>query len=96
MEFTEILSAIANTGTLVVMAALFVWAYFQDKTKNQHMLEEIKEVVKALTLSNENIAKSLEIISKNCAAVDSKIDRNYAEIIKIENKWRETLAVVRL
>lgn len=46
------------------------------------MLEDIKEVVKALALSNENIAKSLEIISKNCAAVDSKIDRNYAEIIK--------------
>ena len=50
------------------------------------MLEDIKEVVKALTLSNENIAKSLEIISRNCVSVDSKIDRNYAEIIKIENK----------
>ena len=50
------------------------------------MLEEIKEVVKALTLSNENIAKSLEIISQNCASVDNKIDRNYAEIVKIETK----------
>lgn len=86
MNFPDLLSAISNTGTLVVMAALFVWAYFQDKTKNQKMLEEIKEVVKALTLSNENIAKSLEIISQNCASVDSKIDRNYAEIIKIETK----------
>lgn len=86
MEFTEILSAISNTGTLVVMAGLFVWAYFQDKTKNQKMLEEIKEVVKALTISNENIAKSLEIISGNCASVDKKIDRNYEAIVKIENK----------
>jgi len=86
MNFAEILSAIGNTSAMLIMASLFIWAYFQDKTKNQHMLEEIKEVVKALTLSNENIAKSLEIISKNCAAVDSKIDRNYAEIIKIENK----------
>lgn len=86
MEFTEILSAIANTGTLVVMAALFIWAYFQDKTKNQHMLEEIKEVVKALTLSNENIAKSLEIISKNCASVETKVEKNHDLLLEIRNK----------
>lgn len=71
---------------MVIMTGLFIWAYFQDKVKNQRMLEEIKEVVKALTLSNENIAKSLEIISQNCASVDNKIDRNYAEIVKIETK----------
>ena len=86
MEFTEILSAISNTGTLVVMAGLFIWAYFQDKTKNQKMLEEIKEVVKALTLSNENIAKSLEIISQNCSSIDQKIDRNYEGIVKIDRR----------
>ena len=86
MEFTEILSAIGNTGTLCVMAGLFIWAYFQDKTKNQKMLEEIKEVVKALTLSNENIAKSLEIISNNCSSVESKVDRNYEAIVKISKK----------
>ena len=86
MELTEILSAIGNTGTMCVMAGLFIWAYFQDKTKNQRMLEEIKEVVKALTMSNENIAKSLEIISSNCASVDNKIDRNYQEIIKLETR----------
>ena len=86
MEFTEILSAVSNTGTLVVMAALFIWAYFQDKTKNQRMLEEIKEVVKALTLSNENIAKSLEIISSNCASVETKVDKNHELLLEIRNK----------
>ena len=86
MEFTEILSAVSNTGTLVVMAALFIWAYFQDKTKNQRMLEEIKEVVKALTLSNENIAKSLEIISSNCASVETKVDKNHEVLLEIRNK----------
>lgn len=86
MEFMEIISAIGNTSAMLIMAALFIWAYFQDKTKNQKMLEEIKEVVKALTLSNENIAKSLEIISKNCASVENKIDRNYNEIVKIETR----------
>lgn len=86
MEFTEILSAISNTGTLVVMAALFIWAYFQDKTKNQRMLEEIKEVVKALTLSNENIAKSLEIISSNCASVEMKVEKNHEMLVEIKSK----------
>lgn len=84
MDFVEILSAIGNTSAMLIMAALFIWAYFQDKTKNQKMLEEIKEVVKALTLSNENIAKSLEIISKNCSSIETKIDRNYSEIVKLE------------
>ena len=86
MEFAEIIAAIGNTGALVIISALFVWAYFQDKTKNQHMLEEIKEVVKALTLSNENIAKSLEIISHNCASVDNKVDRNHDLLVEIKNK----------
>lgn len=86
MDVKDIVQIVFQYGGTVIMAALFVWAYFQDKTKNQRMLEEIKEVVKALTLSNENIAKSLEIISQNCASVDSKIDRNYAEIVKMETK----------
>lgn len=86
MEFTEILSAVSNTGTLCVMAGLFIWAYFQDKTKNQHMLEEIKEVVKALTVSNENIAKSLEIISSNCASVETKVEKNHDLLLEIKNK----------
>lgn len=50
------------------------------------MLEEIKEVVKALTMSNENIAKSLEIISTNCAAVESKVERNHELLVEIKNK----------
>ena len=86
MEFTEILSAVGNTSTMLIMTGLFIWAYFQDKTKNQHMLEEIKEVVKALTLSNDNIAKSLEIISTNCASVDNKVDRNHEILLEIKNK----------
>lgn len=86
MEFTEIISAVGNTSTMLIMAALFIWAYFQDKTKNQHMLEEIKEVVKALTVSNENIAKSLEIISTNCAQVETKVERNHDILVEIKNR----------
>lgn len=82
MELGEIVGAIFQYGGTVIMAGLFVWVFIQDKTKNTHLLEEIKEVVKALTVSNENIAKSLEIISNNCTSVDKKIDRNYEAILK--------------
>lgn len=86
MEFTEIISAVGNTSALVLIAALFCWAYIQDKTKNQQMLSEIKEVVKALVTGNENFAKSIELLTKNCLSVDTKIDRNYEAILKNKNK----------
>lgn len=82
MELKEIVQIIFQYGGTVIMAGLFVWVFIQDKTKNTHLLEEIKEVVKALTCSNENIAKSLEIISNNCTSIDKKIDRNYEAILK--------------
>ena len=82
MELTDVISAVGNTSALVLIAALFCWAYIQDKTKNQAMLTEIKEVVKALTVSNDNFAKSIEMLTKNCMQVDNKIDRNYEAILK--------------
>lgn len=59
------------------MAFLFVWVFIQDKTKNNKLLENNTEMLKALTESNNNIAKSLDIISHNLVTIDNKIDRNY-------------------
>ena len=66
------------------MAVLFVWAYITDKTKNNQlhennnaMLRLLTASVNTLTESNNNIAKSLEIISGNLITMDKKIDRNY-------------------
>jgi hypothetical protein len=59
------------------MAFLFIWVFVQDKTKNNRLLENNTEMLKALTESNNNIAKSLDIISNNLITIDKKIDRNY-------------------
>ena len=59
------------------MAFLFIWVFVQDKTKNNRLLENNTEMLKALTESNNNIAKSLDIISNNLVTIDKKIDRNY-------------------
>lgn len=64
------------------MAALFVWVFIQDKTKNNKMLEDNTEMLKVLTESNNNIAKSLDIIANNLVTIDSKVDRNYQETLK--------------
>ena len=68
------------------MAALFVWVFIQDKTKNNKMLEDNTQMLKVLTESNNNIAKSLDIIASNLVTIDSKVDRNYQELLKERRK----------
>lgn len=66
----------------VIMAALFIWVFIQDKTKNNKLQEENNAMLKLLTESNNNIAKSLDIITNNLITIDNKIDRNYEEELK--------------
>ncbi len=77
MEIKDIIQAIFQYGGTVIMAGLFVWVFIQDKTKNNELLENNTEMLQTLTQSNNNIAKSLDIISTNLINMDSKIDRNY-------------------
>ena len=48
------------------MAALFIWVFIQDKTKNNKLLEDNTTMLKVLTESNNNIAKSGEGIVRSC------------------------------
>ena len=66
----------------VIMAALFIWVFIQDKTKNNKLQEENNSMLKLLTESNNNIAKSLDIITNNLITIDNKIDRNYEKELK--------------
>ena len=68
----------------VIMAVLFIWVFIQDKTKNNKLQEENNSMLKILTESNNNIAKSLDIITNNLIIIDNKIDRNYEEELKIK------------
>jgi len=86
MEIGEIVATIFQYGGTVIMAALFVWVFIQDKTKNTKLLEENTKMVQALVESNQNIAKSLDIISTNLVTIDTKIDRNYEIELKSSNK----------
>lgn len=82
MELKDVVQIVFQYGGTVIMAALFVWVFIQDKTKNNKLLENNTEMLKALTESNNNIAKSLDIISNNLVVIDNKVDRNYQEMLK--------------
>ena len=82
MDIKDIIQYVFQYGGTVIMAGLFVWVFVSDKTKNSHLLEENTAIVKTLAQSNDNIAKSLDIISNNMITLDVKVDRNYQELIK--------------
>lgn len=89
MELGEILGTISQYGALVLLAGLFIWSYFQDKAKNSKLLEELNrqadesaKMTGALVESNQNIAKSLDIVAKTLSDVDKKADRNYETIVR--------------
>lgn len=84
MELKDIITAIFQYGGTVIMAGLFIWVFVQDKIKNNKLQEENNTMLKILTKSNDNIAKSLELISNNLVTIDKKIDRNYE--IEIQRK----------
>ena len=76
MDIVEIIKLLFQYGGTVIMAGLFIWVFIQDKTKNNKLLEDNSAMLKVLTESNNNIAKSLDIISNSLVVLDSKSDRN--------------------
>ncbi len=83
-ETKEIIMLIMQHGGTVIMAGLFIWVFVTDKTKNSQLLANNTAMLEALTESNNNIAKSLDIISSNLIRLDSKADRNYEKILEKE------------
>lgn len=77
MEVGDIIQAIFQYGGTVIMAVLFVWVFFQERTKDSKLIEENTKMLESLSRSNENIAKALDIISNNLLTLDDKADRNY-------------------
>lgn len=82
MEIKDIVQIVFQYGGTVIMAVLFIWVFIQDKTKNNKLLENNTEMLQTLTQSNNNIAKSLDIITNNLITMDNKIDRNYEAQLK--------------
>lgn len=86
MDIMEIVKILFQYGGTVIMAGLFVWVFINDRQKNTKLLQDNTEMLKTLSQSNNNIAKSLEIITNNLVTLDQKVDRNYQEEIRKKTK----------
>ena len=82
MEVGDIVGQVFQYGGTVIMAALFVWVFIQDRKKNTKLLEDNTKMLETLSKSNDNIAKSLDLIQSNIVTMDRKIDRNYESQLK--------------
>ena len=85
MDFEKLVIAIFQYGGTVIMAALFVFVFFSDRKERKTTLEDNTKMLQDLSQSNNNIAKSLDIISNNLITIDKKIDRNYEVELKNNN-----------
>ena len=86
MNIKELIQAIFQYGGTVIMAVLFIWVFFQDRTKNNKLLEDNTKMLESLSRSNDNIAKALDIISNNLLTLDEKADRNYEAVVFKERR----------
>lgn len=86
MNIKELIQAIFQYGGTVIMAVLFIWVFFQDRTKNNKLLEDNTKMLESLSRSNDNIAKALDIISNNLLTLDEKVDRNYEAVVFKERR----------
>ena len=86
MEIGEIIGQVFQYGGTVIMAALFVWIFIQDRLKNSKLLEDNAKMLETLSKSNDNIAKSLDLIQSNIITMDHKIDRNYEKQLENNKK----------
>lgn len=86
MEIIEIIKAIFQYGGTIIMAGLFVWLFFWIVMRLNETLKEINTTLKALAISEENLSKTIDIISQKLTTLDQKSDRNYLEIKKGEKR----------
>lgn len=68
----EFVKLIFNYGGTVVLAALFVYAFFSDRKEKKDEKEKNNKILNELSTSNNNIAESLNLLK-------SSIDINTAE-----------------
>lgn len=74
----DILNLIGSFGGLVVLAGLFIWTFFKDRTKNDEMLERIDK-------SNENIAKSIDAINNTTEVLKEYIIKHDERAKRIDD-----------
>lgn len=96
---TEIFEAVSKFGGLVILAGLFIYSYIQDKKDARIREEEAKkreaedliretqnqELLKSVSQSNENIAKSIDAINNTTNVLKEYIIKHDERAKKIDD-----------
>ena len=80
----EILDLLSSFGGLVILAGLFVWTFFKDRTKNDQMLERIDK-------TNENIANSINAINNTTEVLKEYIIKHDERAKRIDDNVEKIL-----
>lgn len=80
----DVLNLISSFGGLVILAALFVWTFLKDRTKNDDMLSRIDK-------SNDNIAKSIDAINNTTEVLKEYIIKHDERAKRIDDNVEKIL-----
>lgn len=80
----EIVDLLGSFGGLVILAALFVWTFLKDRTKNDQMLERIDK-------TNENIANSINAINNTTEVLKEYIIKHDERAKRIDDNVEKIL-----
>lgn len=80
----DVLNLISSFGGLVILAALFVWTFLKDSTKNDDMLSRIDK-------SNDNIAKSIDAINNTTEVLKEYIIKHDERAKRIDDNVEKIL-----
>lgn len=81
------INLISSFGGLVVLAALFVWTYTKDKSKNDDVLKRIDK-------SNDNISKSIDAINNTTEVLKEYIIKHDERAKAIDDNVEKILEKV--
>ena len=84
----ELLQLISDYGVQLIIIALFVWDWLENKKSIRNSLEENSK-------ANSNISKSLELLQKNMENTESKLDEHDKRGILILNALEEIKSFIK-
>lgn len=71
----EIANLIMNYGVSIIIVALFLWDWITNKKENKASLTVIKDTLTVIKETNENTAKSLDLLQKTLDNHTGKLDK---------------------
>ena len=91
----EVTSLIFQYGGTVIMAALFVYIFFQERKYLEKERENNNTVLQELSKSNNNIAESLNLLKTSMDNTNSEFKQHDERAIKEFSDIKQDLVILK-